>query len=671
MTAGRDLADNWGMCDQERLRWLTRSAAAGTVFLVLTAVVVSPWQDLRPDPGHSGSWLGQAAGALVFGYVGAVVADRTRGRVARVGRLLQLPGLTQAATLATSSYLHRAVHAGWRGVDVVRWLDGWLWVPGVVAVLAVLPLVYPDGRPLPGFSLLTRTGMGLTLVATALVAVEGVPGVGANGAVDVALAAATACCAVGGVAALVLRHRRGDARTREQIHWLAGSVLLVVAFEPLQTLLPRPVAAVGLTVLPLLVPVAVGIAVLRHGLYEIDLLLTRTLAYAVLCTVLAGLYLSVVVLVERRVVGAAVQAPALLAAVTVAVLANPLRTWLQRQVSRWLWGPRAEPHRLLATLTAQLGSSPSVREAPQAVVDTVAAAFRAPYVELLATPADGPPAVVARTGTGDGDPWVVPVEYGGRPVGSLHVGRAESPDPRDEVALRHVASAVGPMLDGWLLTTELQRSRERVVQAREEERLRLHRDLHDGLGPTLGGLTLGLHAARNVVRTDPARAESVLERLSELASEATGEVRVLVDGLRPVALDALGLVGAIRRHTDLGEAGVAVHVHADDVADLPPAVEVAVLRIVLEAVTNVRRHAHASRCEVRLTRDPGGMLTVVVEDDGRGLDGGNGGAAGGVGLESIRARATELGGAVAFGRSPLGGTRILARIPVASTVPAS
>jgi signal transduction histidine kinase len=227
------------------------------------------------------------------------------------------------------------------------------------------------------------------------------------------------------------------------------------------------------------------------------------------------------------------------------------------------------------------------------------------------------------------------------------------------------------MLDGWLLTTELQRSRERVVQAREEERLRLHRDLHDGLGPTLGGLTLGLHAARNVVRTDPARAESVLERLSELASEATGEVRVLVDGLRPVALDALGLVGAIRRHTDLGEAGVAVHVHADDVADLPPAVEVAVLRIVLEAVTNVRRHAHASRCEVRLTRDPGGMLTVVVEDDGRGLDGGNGGAAGGVGLESIRARATELGGAVAFGRSPLGGTRILARIPVASTVPAS
>lgn len=651
-----------GMPTGDHSQRLTHATGLLTLALLAAAVAVAPWHGLRPDPGHTSSWLSQLLGALTFGYVGVVVADRTRPPVTRVGTVLQVPGLTQAGTLLTSSYLHRAAALGWPGTAAVHWLDSWLWAPGVLCVLAVFPLIYPSGVPLPGLRRVLQAGLVLTGAGTVALAVHALRPHGHLAWLGPVLVAATAACALTGVVSLVLRHHRGDRRTREQVRWLAAAVVVIVAFQPLQTALARPVATAGLTVLPLLVPVAVGIAVLRHGLYDIDLVVTRTLADVVLCTFLVGLYVAVVVAASHEVAGAAVQMPALVAAVTVALVANPVRARLQHGIRRWLWGPSAEPQRLLAELAHQLGSSPSLRQAPQAVVDTIAAAFRAPYVEMLATPDAGPPTVVARSGTGFAGPVVhTPVEYGGRVVGLLSTGRTDKPEPRDVRALGQLAAALGPVLDGWQVANELQRSRERVVSAREAERTRLHRDLHDGLGPTLGGITLGVQAAHNLVRADPQAAESVLTRLSELAGQATADVRMLVDGLRPAALDTHGLVGAIRRAAELRGAGPVVEVHAEELAALPPAIEVAVLRIVLEAVTNVRRHAHASRCEVRLCLDEDAVLTLIVDDDGIGIDGRS---RSGVGLDSIAARAGELGGVARVGPSPLGGTRVLARIPV-------
>ena len=378
------------MRDLSRRETWVHGTALLTVALVVVAAAVSPWDGARPAPGHTTAWLAQLFGALTFGYVGAVIADRTRPPVTVVGSVLQVPGLTQAATLLTSSLLYRAA-ADHTDLPLVGWLDGWLWAPGLLCVLTVLPLVYPSGAALPRLRPAVLAGAVVTVLGTVVVAGQALPAGLVPRSLTVGLVVAVGVCVICGVVSLVLRFRHGDAGTRRQVAWLAGAVVVIVAFEPIQATLPRPVATAGLAFLPLLVPVAVGVAVLRHGLYDIDLLVTRTLAYVLLVAVLVALYLAVVVAASHEVAGGAVRVPALVAAVAVALVADPVRSRIQRVVRWWLLGASAEPQRLLADLAQQLGSSPSLRHAPQTVVDTVAAAFRAPYVELLARLTTGRP----------------------------------------------------------------------------------------------------------------------------------------------------------------------------------------------------------------------------------------------------------------------------------------
>jgi signal transduction histidine kinase len=219
----------------------------------------------------------------------------------------------------------------------------------------------------------------------------------------------------------------------------------------------------------------------------------------------------------------------------------------------------------------------------------------------------------------------------------------------------------------------------RLVNAREEERRRLRRDLHDGLGPTLGGLTLGLDAARSVVSGKPS-AEELLVRLKEESQEAVDDVRRLVYGLRPPALDDLGLVVAIRQQaakhgriadatgagrprSEAGENGPVFSVEASEpLPPLPAAVEVACYRIAQEAMTNVARHAKASSCRVNLSiNEATGVLELEVTEDGVGMPEDR---RAGVGMNSMRERAEELGGTLTIEPIPQGGTRVLARLPL-------
>jgi len=220
------------------------------------------------------------------------------------------------------------------------------------------------------------------------------------------------------------------------------------------------------------------------------------------------------------------------------------------------------------------------------------------------------------------------------------------------------------------LTSDLQRSRQRLVTALEEERRRLRRDLHDGLGPTLAGVTLEIGAARNLLGRDPAAADALLARLQAETKAATAEIRRVVYGLRPPALDELGLVGAIREEAGRfasaehagGKAGpgLLVSVEAPEHLDgLPAAVEVAAYRITLEALTNVARHADASRCTIHLTFHDG--LELQVTDDGTGLPADY---RAGVGLTSLRERAAELGGVCTIQSTPSGGTAVRAHLPI-------
>jgi signal transduction histidine kinase len=238
----------------------------------------------------------------------------------------------------------------------------------------------------------------------------------------------------------------------------------------------------------------------------------------------------------------------------------------------------------------------------------------------------------------------------------------------DELALladlgRQAGTAVGAIR----LRDDLVRSRERLVLAREEERRRLRHDLHDGLGPTLAAIGLRAEASAATLDADPAAARVLLEELAAEVGVALADVRRLVDGLRPPAIDEVGLVAAIdqqarRLEGGTGDATVRISVAGapSPLPELPAAVEVAAYRIAVEAVTNAVRHADARTCRVRIAA--GRMLEIEVADDGRGDPAG---FVPGTGLESMSARAEELGGELRVEPQAGGGTRVLARLPLA------
>jgi len=231
--------------------------------------------------------------------------------------------------------------------------------------------------------------------------------------------------------------------------------------------------------------------------------------------------------------------------------------------------------------------------------------------------------------------------------------------------LEDLGRRAGVAVHAARLTADLQHSRERLVRAQEEERRRLRRDLHDGLGPRLAALTLKVGAARSLYPQDPTAADALLTELEADMEAALTDLRRLVYGLRPPTLDQLGLLGAIRDATERYEPGPAtnglrISLRApEELPPLPAAVEVAAYRIVQEALTNVIHHARASYCTVRLA--VGDELELEITDDGVGLLADH---RSGVGLNSMRERAVELGGTCVIEQQPSGGTRVLARLPL-------
>lgn len=234
---------------------------------------------------------------------------------------------------------------------------------------------------------------------------------------------------------------------------------------------------------------------------------------------------------------------------------------------------------------------------------------------------------------------------------------------RDEARLADLARRLGTVVFAARLTHDVRAARERLVAAREEERRRIRNDLHDGLGPTLSALLLQLDALERLVRRPgvaAAQLDGALDALRATVRGATADIRRLVEGLRPPALDALGLVGAVRQ---LGEAagGATFEIEAPDLPPLPAAVEVAAYRIAAEAIHNVRRHADGARCAVRFGLDDGALRLEIV-DDGPGFasDRPNG-----IGTASMAERAAELRGTLVLDRAPGGGARVVARLPLA------
>lgn len=476
---------------------------------------------------------------------------------------------------------------------------------------------------------------------------------------------------------------------RRQTRWVvAGCTVAILGSQAANLALPRFFPESALWVLfaktvfyaaLLAIPFSLAVAILRYRLWDIRFLVNRALVYGLLTGSIVLLYVLVV-----GSLGALFQARgnllvSLAGAGLVAVLFEPLRMRLQQGINRLMYGRREEPYMVLS----QLGERLEAALAPEAVlpllVETVAHALVLPYVAVRfqgqGKDADGAGEAEGRTVAAYGSPvepsLVVPLVYQGQRIGDLVAGRApgQSFHPADRRLLADLARQAGVAAHAVRLNAELQEAREHLVVAREEERRRLRRDLHDGLGPTLGGLTLKVGTARYWLGQNPQAADRLLAELEGDIARTVADIRRLVYALRPPALDELGLVGALRelaaqmaRLSTEPAAGSLLRITVD-APDRPPplpaAVEVAAFRIVQEALTNVVRHAHARNCTVRLTfeRD----LVVTVIDDGTGFARER---RQGVGSSSLFERAAELGGKLAIESPAGGGTRVEAHLPL-------
>lgn len=429
----------------------------------------------------------------------------------------------------------------------------------------------------------------------------------------------------------------------------------------------------------LLTPVVLaclGVAVLRYRLTEIDWTLRRSLLQLLAIAVVGSALLGSVAAVN---VAAGNSFRSMLVGAMVATVMLPLVATLRRVASRLAYGERATPERVVARLR-RLEPRTAPEQTLQEMLGVLSRSLRLSWAAVELDSGHGGAQVRASSGVPRGEPTSVVLQVAGTTVGRLQLEVDPSREPfraRDQRLLEDIGSHVGAVVQAIAVNQELQHARERLVAAREEERRRVRRDLHDGLGPSLAGMVLKLEAAQELIDRDPDRASTLVSQLTEQARAEIVEIRHLVDGLRPPALDQLGLVSALRQRADEHNSAVRSRgrgptwtVLADDhLEPLPAAAEVAAFRIVDEAVNNAVRHSGADSCTVRLRRN-GTHLLIEVHDTGAWLPAartaglGIGGLGiGGLGIGSMRDRAEELGGT--FGvESDERGTRVVVRLPL-------
>jgi signal transduction histidine kinase len=465
------------------------------------------------------------------------------------------------------------------------------------------------------------------------------------------------------------RFRRAGGVERQQLRWVAfgavvAAVAVVGAFASAlanQDLLLDVAAAALVTVLPL----SVTIAISRYRLYDLDRIISRSLLYSALTAMVAATYVAVVaglglVAGSDRVVSG-------IAAVVAAMVVAPMRLIAQRGVDRLLFGRRAEPFEVVSGLSQRLQASASPGTALQALVDAIATDLRLPFVRVESSNGG----VLAVRGDSDTSGHVrLALSHQGENVGALVLGLRRGEDEfvdRERALLEDLARHAGAAVHAAAVVRDLHLARHRLVATREEERRRLRRDLHDGLGPQLTAVTLKLDAARNLLSRDRERADAVLIELRADVKAAIDDIRRVVYALRPPGLDDLGLLGALRQHARASASGDVtpeITVTGADLDGLPAPVEVAAYRIATEAITNAVRHANARHCQVNVELDVD--LTVEVVDDGVGLPSR---WKPGVGITSMRERAGELGGSCALECPDGMGTKVIARLPLVAAAP--
>lgn len=581
----------------------------------------------------------------------------------------------------------------------------WAWAVGVAFFVSqssdlTFPLIFPNGRFVPRW---TRWMLPVVLVHAAFVsfyrplveyprADEYVP-------VTILIFSSIA------VYAQVYRYFRvASPLERQQLKWIVvgytGLILTaLLVVTPLNELLTSragsmdPARALILSAIldtlalatTFFTPVAIVIAILYYRLWDIDILINRTLVYGTLTGIIVIAFVIVVGFLNVLVQSRGNTVVTIIATGLVALLFQPLRQRLQGSINRLMYGDRDDPYAALSRLGRRLESSIAPETLLPTIVTTVREALKLPYSAIYLKQSDDDYKIIAESASPslrveNGKIRVPGMEREGRCIPLIHQGETlgylvlgprtpnEAFTSSDLRLVDDLAPQVGVAVHAIRLTSDLQRSREQLVLTREEERRRLRRDLHDGLGPNLASQGLKLAAVKQSLESNPSAVIPLLDQIMAQNKSTVDEVRHLVYGLRPPALDELGLVAAVRDYAAGmdGKSTLQIEVTEPDkgLPVLSAGVEVAAYRIILEALTNVIRHAQAKHCDICFSMSPDGssnILCIEIQDDGMGIPEAR---RAGVGLRSMRERAEEIGGSCSIEHRAEGGTCIQARLPI-------
>jgi signal transduction histidine kinase len=656
-------------------RVLVGTAVGLAAVSICCCLIVVPWHSwLARRADINPLYWGDLPVAVVWPAVGALLVRSQPRNI--VGWLMVVPALLGPYLLLAHYAVTSALlfHGSLPATTFATWLAVWGFAPYFFSV-PLVALFFPNGRlHSPRWRPVVAT---LVVVAVITIAAAMVIPVGLDFAQQVpnpfglagfewlhhvtkvgssiVFFAGTAL----GLVSVLLRLRGAVGVVRAQLQWLLLGALIAVLGAVLGTS--------GLTGLPMVSelaaalgvigpPLGIGIAMLRHRLFDVELVLSRTIVYTLLTLLIAGVYAAAVFGVQLIAAGSTL-AVVLIAAV--ALLAATTRSAVQRVVDRALFGHRHNPHAVVSSVGRHMASASEPADALQRLVDSLREVLRLPYVAFHA--AD------ETLAAGSGRPvagWrSVPAMALGNLVGNLHVGlrrAGERWSSEEHSAIEEVASRAGTLAFAAGLVAEVAHSRERIVIAREEERRRLRADLHDGVGPALAGTAHQIDALAR--RLEGAGHPTLAGRARELRDrlrQTVADVRSVVHGLRPPILDQLGLTAALR---ELGQGYETPEctISVDELGELPAAVEVAAYAIAAEAVANAVRHSAASRLMISACR---GKDTVLVEviDNGCGLPSK---PPVGVGLRSIADRAHEVGGRLDISPNGIGGTAVRAVLPL-------
>ncbi|MDP9225369.1 MAG: GAF domain-containing sensor histidine kinase [Actinomycetota bacterium] len=691
----------------------------GLVGAVLTVV---GWTDLAPTDSYL--TLFTPIAALVYATLGVLVVRRAQNRI---GWVLLGFGLGLTILVLTSLYAVVGVitHPGSvPAPKVVGELSEWIFVPLVFA-LPYLLLIFPTGelpshrwRPIEwvvvGGTALALVGFLVTPRQVALPAPGGVSLTYSNPLAIRSLSTAastlllgtlpsisilTVLLLVAALVALVVRFRSGGPDLRQQIKWVAYAAVAFLLFQGVLSLAPvicdcsdSPITvaagiASGLIVL-LGIPIAITVAVLRHGLYEIDIIINRTVVYGLLASAVTAVYFLVVVGIGSL-VGYGVGNPVLTtgAAVAIALAFQPLRRQAQRVANRLVYGERATPYQVLSEFADNMRGTLDLDSILQRMASVLADGTGAARVDVWVRvgaelrPAAtwpqsaAPPAALAVGRTEElpsfGDVTrAIEVRQGDELLGALALQKPanETLSPTEDKLLQDLASQAGLVLRNVRLTAELRAnidelraSRRRLVGAQDEERRKIERNLHDGAQQQLVALRVQLGLLGRVAG-DPERVEKMAHQLQDALQDALDDLRDLARGIYPPLLADKGLAFALEAQARKLASDAAVE--SDGVGRYPQEVEAAVYFCALEAMQNVSKYAEATTTVVRLAETDGHLL-FEIQDDGRGFSPNETGH--GTGLRGMADRLDAIGGNLEVSSEPGRGTLVRGRIKLART----